>query len=116
MSMEARHRSEGSTLDDKAHCARHRLGARGNALTFPLPWEDVLRNLQAHDARAEAARNPPQEGPTIKQSDLNEVKTKPKPVKIIESETPPKQLTASEVLQQSYNEMKRLRQQENQER
>ena len=54
--------------------------------------------------------------PTIKQSDLNEVKTKPKPVKIIESETPPKQLTASELLQQSYNEMKRLRQQEKQEK
>ena len=61
MSMEARHRSEGTTLDEKAHCARHRLGARGNALTFPLPWEDVLRNLQAHDAQAEAART--QEGP-----------------------------------------------------
>ena len=54
--------------------------------------------------------------PTIKQSDLNEVKTKPKPVKTIESETPPKQLTASELLQQSYNEMKRLRQQEKQEK
>ena len=64
--------------------------------------------------------------PTIKQSDLNEVaqsrealpsvKTKPKPVKIIESETPPKQLTATELLQQSYNEMKRLRQQEKQEK
>ena len=54
--------------------------------------------------------------PTIKQSDLNEVKTKPKPVKIIESETPPKQITASELLQQSYNEMKRLRQQEKQEK
>ena len=70
--------------------------------------------------------------PTIKQSDINEVanarealpsvaqsrealpsvKTKPKPVKIIESETPPKQLTATELLQQSYNEMKKLRQQE----
>ena len=54
--------------------------------------------------------------PTIKQSDLNEVKTKPKPVKIIESETPPKQITASELLQQSYNELKRLRQQEKQEK
>ena len=52
--------------------------------------------------------------PTIKQSDLNEVKTKPKPVKIIESE--PKQLTATELIQQSYNEMKRLRQQEKQEK
>ena len=52
--------------------------------------------------------------PTIKQSDLNEVKTKPKPVQIIESE--PKQLTATELIQQSYNEMKRLRQQEKQEK
>ena len=54
--------------------------------------------------------------PTIKQSHLNEIKAKPKPVKSIESETPPKQLTASELLQQSYNEMKRLRQQEKQEK
>ena len=52
--------------------------------------------------------------PTIRQSDLNEVKTKPKPVKIIESE--PKQLTATELIQQSCNEMKRLRQQEKQEK
>ena len=72
--------------------------------------------------------------PTIKQSDLNEVanarealpsvaqslealpsvKTKTKPVKVIESE--PKQLTATELIQQSYNEMKRLRQQEKQEK
>ena len=44
------------------------------------------------------------------------LKTKPKPVKIIESETPPKQLTATELLQQSYNEMKRLRQHEKQEK
>ncbi|CAE7407650.1 anks1b [Symbiodinium sp. CCMP2592] len=50
MSMEARHRSEGTTLDEKAQNARHRLGARGNALTFPLPWEDLLRNLEAHHA------------------------------------------------------------------
>ncbi|CAE7598782.1 unnamed protein product [Symbiodinium sp. CCMP2592] len=51
MSMEARHRSEGTTLDEKAQNAGHRLGARGNALTFPLPWEDLLRSLQAHDAQ-----------------------------------------------------------------
>ena len=55
MSMEARHRSEGTTLDEQAHCARHRLGARGNALTFPLPWEDLLQQLQAHDAQAARA-------------------------------------------------------------
>ena len=56
MSMEAQHRSEGTTLDEKAQKPSHRLGARGNALTFPLPWEDVLRNLQAHDAAAAKAR------------------------------------------------------------
>ena len=44
-----------------------------------------------------------------------EVKTKPKPsVPIVPSV--PKQLTATELLQQSYNEMKRLRQQEKQEK
>ncbi|CAE7904497.1 anks1b, partial [Symbiodinium necroappetens] len=56
MSMEARHRSEGTTLDEKAQNASHRLGARGNALTFPLPWEDLLRNLQAHEAEAARAQ------------------------------------------------------------
>ena len=56
MAMEARHRSEGTTLDEKAQCANHRLGARGNALSFPLPWEDVLRNLQAHDAEVAQAQ------------------------------------------------------------
>ncbi|CAE7431406.1 anks1b [Symbiodinium sp. CCMP2592] len=60
MSMEARHRSEGTTLDEKAQNARHRLGARGNALTFPLPWEDLLRNLEAH--HAEVAREQDQAG------------------------------------------------------
>ena len=52
--------------------------------------------------------------PTVQHSDLSEVKAKPKPVKIVESE--PKQLTATQLIQQSYNEMKRLRQQEKQEK
>ena len=56
LSMEARFRSEGTTLDEKAQLPRHRLGARGNALTFPLPWEDVLRNLQTNEAETAAAR------------------------------------------------------------
>ncbi|CAJ1362642.1 unnamed protein product [Effrenium voratum] len=34
--------------------ARHRFGARGNALSFPLPWEDVLQALQAGGGRAAA--------------------------------------------------------------
>ena len=35
--MEARHRHESGPLDE---------GARGNALTFPMPWEDLLQSLQ----------------------------------------------------------------------
>ena len=51
----------------------------------------------------------------INYSEPVEVKTKPKPsVPIMPSV--PKQLTATELLQQSYNEMKRLRQQEKQEK
>ena len=45
-----------------------------------------------------------------------EVKTKQRPVRMEETPTPPKQPTATELLQQSYNEMKRLRQQEKQEK
>ena len=44
-----------------------------------------------------------------------EVKTKQRPVRMEET-PPPKQPTATELLQQSYNEMKRLRQQEKQEK
>ena len=32
---------------------RRRLGARANALTFPLPWEDLLNQLREHDADLE---------------------------------------------------------------
>ena len=79
---------------------------------------DVLRGSATYESKAKEVE------PTIKQSEFNEVanarealpsvKTKPKPVKIIESE--PKQLTATELIQQSYNELKRLRQQEKQEK
>ena len=41
-----------------------------------------------------------------------EVKTKPKPVRMVEAPPPQRQLTASELLQQSYNEMKKLKHQE----
>ena len=54
MSMEARFRSEAGALDEAAHMARHRFGARGNALSFPLPWEDVLQALQVGGDRAAA--------------------------------------------------------------
>ena len=46
--MEAKHRHQASAMDEVAHRARHKYGARGNALTFLLPWEDILRALQAN--------------------------------------------------------------------
>eukprot|EP00971_Amphidinium_carterae_P293687 5830771-Amphidinium_carterae.1 len=36
----------GTMLDETALMARQRVGARGNALTFPMPWEDILQSLQ----------------------------------------------------------------------
>ncbi|CAE7251314.1 pfh1 [Symbiodinium natans] len=67
-SMEARYGEEerGTTaaLDAKAHAALHRLGARGNALTFPMPWEELLTNLK--DA-LNSEESPPQLPRTGKQ-------------------------------------------------
>lgn len=28
---------------------RHRMGARGNALSFLLPWQDLLQQLRIHE-------------------------------------------------------------------
>lgn len=39
---------EADPLNSKAQMARHRFGARGNALTFPLPLEDLFTALQSH--------------------------------------------------------------------
>jgi hypothetical protein len=55
MTMEARYENnvrqeaqEAEPLNANAHMARHRFGARGNALTFPLPLEDLFLALQGH--------------------------------------------------------------------
>eukprot|EP00913_Durusdinium_trenchii_P028882 g27080.t1 len=47
MSMESRRRNQSKTsaFDEQAHMARHRYGARGNVITFPLPTEEILRAL-----------------------------------------------------------------------
>ena len=47
MSMESRHRNQSKTsaFDEQAHMARHRYGARGNVITFPLPTDEILRAL-----------------------------------------------------------------------
>ena len=39
----------GNMLNTKALMQRHRVGARGNATTFPLPWELLLQELQKLD-------------------------------------------------------------------
>ena len=33
-------------MDQKHNANRHRMAARGNATSFPLPWEDLLKQLQ----------------------------------------------------------------------
>ena len=58
MTMEARYAMEeqeskiAAPLNSVAHMARHRFGARGNALTFPLPLEDLFAALQGHAEEA----------------------------------------------------------------
>ena len=42
--LEWKYRNE-NPFDDRVHMARHRMGARGNATSFPLPWEAVLQQL-----------------------------------------------------------------------
>ena len=42
---EAKHRNV-RALDTEVHMSRHRMGARGNVTSFPLPWEELLRQMQ----------------------------------------------------------------------
>ena len=39
----------GNMFDTQLHMSRHRVGARGNATTFLLPWESILLDLQKLD-------------------------------------------------------------------
>ena len=39
----------GNMFDSKLHMQRHRVGARGNAMTFLLPFESLLDELQRLD-------------------------------------------------------------------
>ena len=50
MSMESKYKQEANVaiFDEQAHMARHRYGARGNLITFPLPVEELLKKLQEH--------------------------------------------------------------------
>ena len=64
LTMESKHRQEPRTavFDKQAHMARHRFGARGNAITFPLPVEALLQQLTAHIERPDADDAVPRRG------------------------------------------------------
>ena len=55
----------GNMLDSRLHMQRHRVGARGNATTFLLPYESLLSELQRLDdavATAEQRTDLPRNG------------------------------------------------------
>ena len=47
------------SLDGDVHANTHRMAARGNATSFPLPWEDLLLQLHASDRCASAGAGIP---------------------------------------------------------
>ena len=62
--LEAKYRNERAgenPFDSKVHMARHRMGARGNATSFPLPWPQLPSALAAkrrRTRRGQAAESP----------------------------------------------------------
>ena len=55
--LELKHRRE-NPLDSNVHMPRHRMGARGNATSFPLPWSDLLNDLVRLDELQDAQQTP----------------------------------------------------------
>ena len=48
----------GNMFDSQVHMQRHRVGARGNATTFPLPWQQLLAELENMDLEASRQETP----------------------------------------------------------
>ena len=44
--LEAKYRNE-NPFDSEVHMAEHAMGARGNATSFMLPWQDILAKFGA---------------------------------------------------------------------
>ena len=65
-SFEAKHRNE-RALDTEVHMSRHRMGARGNAATFPLPWDELLLQMQGEEHALQRGGGPdlPHVGTTL---------------------------------------------------
>ena len=47
-SLEKKYRGQ-RAFDEKVHMNRHRMGARGNATSFPLPWQNLLQQLHGDE-------------------------------------------------------------------
>ena len=45
------------SMDQKHNANKHRMGARGNATSFPLPWEDLLKQLQDGEEMAKLGKH-----------------------------------------------------------
>ena len=48
----------GNLFDTTVHMQRHRVGARGTATTFPLPWQQLLAELMKLDDEQEQGKGP----------------------------------------------------------
>ena len=48
----------GNLFSTHVHMHRHRVGARGNATTFPMPWQQLLAELQRLDTEQEHGNAP----------------------------------------------------------
>ena len=44
--LEKKYRCEDRLFDQAVHMQRHTIGTRGNATSFPMPWQEILRMLQ----------------------------------------------------------------------
>ena len=43
-------------MDEPAHANKHRMASRGNATSFPLPWQDLSQQLHEGDAMEELGK------------------------------------------------------------
>ena len=56
-SLEKKYRGE-RAFDEQVHMQNHRMAARGNATSFPLPWQDLLMQLESRNDEDVAGSGP----------------------------------------------------------
>ena len=52
--LEKKHRGGERLFDQAVHMQRHTIGTRGNATSFPMPWQEILRMLSDIDDQADS--------------------------------------------------------------